>query len=91
MKKKMTALFPAAGLWTSLPVKAQEDAEGVKTDMKEYTYKVVREYPDGSRGKRAKKLTLFKPLNAGGLYVHLGKGFPGMQRVLSEEVRQTED
>lgn len=64
---------------------------GVKTDMKEYTYKVVREYQDGSRGKRVKTLTLFKPLNAGGLYVHLGKGFPGMQRVLSEEVRQIED
>lgn len=64
---------------------------GVKTGMKEYTYKVVREYRDGSRGKRAKTLTRFSRLRIGGLYVHLGKGYPGMQRVLSEEVRQIED
>lgn len=64
---------------------------GVKTGMKEYTYRVVREYQDGSRGKRARTLTRFKQLKVGGLYVHLGKGFPGMQRVLSEETRQTGD
>lgn len=59
--------------------------------MKEYTYKVLREYPDGSRLRRAKTITRYKPLKVGGLYVHLGKGFPGMQRVLSEEVKELED
>lgn len=57
----------------------------------EYTYKVLREYQDGSSAKRAKTITRYKPLKVGGLYVHLGKGFPGMQRVLSEEVRVLED
>lgn len=57
----------------------------------EYTYKVLREYQDGSSAKRAKTITRYKPLTVGGLYVHLGKGFPGMQRVLSEEVKELED
>ncbi len=56
--------------------------------MAVYTYKVVREYPDGSRGKRGKTITCFIPLEIGGLYVHLGKGFPGMHRVLSEVSRE---
>lgn len=59
--------------------------------MNEYTYKVIREYPDRSRAKRIRMITLYKPLTVGGLYVHLGKGFPGMQRVLSEEVKELED
>lgn len=59
--------------------------------MTEYTYRVLREYPDGSRSKRERKITRYKPLKIGGLYVHLGKGFPGMQRVVSEEVKKFED
>lgn len=51
-----------------------------------YIYQVVREYPDGSRGKRTKPLYRYKPdLKVGGLYTHLGRGFPGMQRVISME------
>lgn len=56
-----------------------------------YTYKVLREYPDGTRAKRAKTITCFEPLRVGGLYVRLGKGYPGMQRVLSEAVETFED
>ncbi len=56
--------------------------------MDEYIYKVVREYPDGSRAKRVR--TVMRFLTVGGLYVQLGKGFPGMQRVLSEETRKSE-
>ncbi len=51
--------------------------------IQQYVYSVIREYPDGSRGKREKKFYSFKnSLVVGGLYVHLGKGFPGMQRVV---------
>lgn len=55
-----------------------------------YTYKVLREYPDGSRAKRARRITCYEPLRIGGLYVRLGKGYPGMQRVMSEE-KEPED
>ena len=59
--------------------------------MTEYIYSVVREYPDGSQYKRVKKLYRYKPLKVGGLYTHLGKGFPGMQRVLAvEEINTSE-
>ena len=56
--------------------------------MKMMKYRVIREYPDGSRGKRSKSLLRYidqDPLVIGGLYVHLGNGYPGMQRVLSAE------
>lgn len=56
-----------------------------------YTYKVIREYQDGTRAKRANTITCFEPLRVGGLYVRLGKGYPGMQRVLSEAVEMFED
>ena len=57
-----------------------------------YIYKVVREHMDGSRGKRAKKVYRWKnSLEVGGLYMHLGKGFPGMQRVLSMETEEFPD
>lgn len=60
--------------------------------MTEYTYTVVREYPDGSRAKRKNKVYRFgSDLKIGGLYVHLGKGFPGMQRVLSVNTRELPD
>lgn len=57
-----------------------------------YIYKVIRERPDGTRGKRAKKYICFEPrLKIGGLYLHLGSGFPGMQRVLSMSVKELTD
>lgn len=59
--------------------------------MKEYVYRVVREYPDGSQSKKSRTITRMKPLAVGGLYVHLGNGFPGMQRIISEEMREIEE
>lgn len=57
-----------------------------------YIYKVISESWDGTRGKRAKTIERFKPnLEVGGLYVHLGKGFPGMHRVLSMETKDLPD
>jgi len=55
-------------------------------------YKVVREYIDGKRGKRNKTLYRWdddEQLTIDGLYMHLGPGYPGMQRVLS--ARKTGD
>lgn len=55
----------------------------------EYIYKVVREnLKTGDQGKRPKRYFTFKPLQVGGLYSHLGKGYPGCQRVLSEETKE---
>lgn len=60
--------------------------------MTEYIYTVVREYPDGSMAKRKNKIYRFEPdLRVGGLYVHLGIGFPGMQRILSVRERHLPD
>ena len=60
--------------------------------MTMYIYKVIREYPDGSRGKRTKRLWRWEnDLKVGGLYVHLGSGFPGMQRVLSMDAEELPD
>lgn len=57
-----------------------------------YVYKVIRENLDGSRGKRAKNYSCFKPkLKVGGLYVHLGPGFPGFQRVLGMSTEELPD
>ncbi len=57
-----------------------------------YVYKVIRESMDGVRGKRAKEYWSFEPvLKVGGLYVHLGTGFPGLQRVLSMATRELPD
>ena len=54
-----------------------------------YKYKVVREHLDGTRSKRAKTYWSFEDnLRVGGLYVHLGSGFPGFQRVISVEVEE---
>lgn len=47
-----------------------------------YVYKVIRESFNGEQCKRSKKYYSNEPLHIGGLYVHLGTGFPGMQRVL---------
>lgn len=52
----------------------------------EYIYTVVREdFRTGERAKRTKKYYTFKPITVGSLYTHLGKGYPGCQRVLSVE------
>lgn len=52
-----------------------------------YVYRVIREDQNGVRGKRPKKLTRYRPdLKVGGLYTHLGRGFPGMHRVLDMEI-----
>lgn len=57
-----------------------------------YVYKVVREYPDGTQSKRSKRCYRYEPvLQIGGLYVHLGHGFPGMYRVLSMSVEEIPD
>lgn len=58
--------------------------------MTVYKYKVVREYMGGKQAKRAKIFTTCDSLTVGGLYVRLGKGYPGMQRVISEEAREIE-
>ena len=60
--------------------------------MTEYIYTVVRKHPDGSQAKRKNKVYRFKPdLKVGGLYTHLGKGFPGMQRILSVTTKNIPD
>lgn len=60
--------------------------------MKTYIYKVIRENPDGSTGKKPKNIRRSAmDLNVGGLYLHLGKGYPGMQRVISLEVEEVLD
>lgn len=49
-----------------------------------YEYTVVREYWDGSRGKRNQKWLEFRPrYDVGGLYVHNGK----MYRILSMDLQ----
>lgn len=59
--------------------------------MKRYTYRVIREdVLTGERAKRSRTIERYKPLTIGGLYMHLGSGYPGAQRVL-ELVRVEED
>ena len=54
-----------------------------------YKYKVIREDVNGNQGKRFKTYWSFEEnLRVGGLYAHLGKGFPGLQRVISMEVEE---
>jgi len=51
--------------------------------MKVYVYKVVKEdFYTGQKSKRAKIYRSDKPLDVGGLYLRLGKGYPGCQRIL---------
>lgn len=58
----------------------------------EYIYKLVREDWNHPPGKRTKTITRDKPdLRIGGLYVHLGRGYPGCQRILSMELREEEN
>ena len=57
-----------------------------------YKYKLIREDLKGNRSKRAKTYFSFENnLTVGGLYVHLGSGFPGLQRVLSMTVEELPD
>lgn len=63
------------------------DREDFNSD-KTYISTVVREdFGTGERTKRTRKYYSSTPLTVGGLYVHLGKGYPGYQRVLSVEER----
>ena len=48
-----------------------------------YTYRIIKEDPHtGKRGKRIRKYYCYEPLDVGGLYLHLGYGYPGAYRVL---------
>lgn len=59
--------------------------------MKRYTYRVIRENAfTGERARRSRTIERYDPLKVGGLYMHLGSGCPGAQRVL-ELVRVEED
>lgn len=55
-----------------------------------YVYRVIREdLTTGQRGKRAKRYSSPTPnLVVGGLYMHLGVGYPGAQRVLDMKVEK---
>lgn len=55
-----------------------------------YVYRVIREdIITGQRGKRAKRYISYEPnLTIGGLYLHIGNGFPGAQRVLDMKVKE---
>lgn len=59
--------------------------------MTGYIYTVVREYPDGNCGRRRKRYYTFRRLKVGGLYSHLGKGYPGMHRILAEDTEELPD
>lgn len=51
-----------------------------------YIYRVIREHLDGTRGKRAKQYCCYEPeLHIGGLYVHLGTGYPGLSAGIKYE------
>lgn len=62
----------------------REDFSSNKT----YICTVVREdFRTGERAKRTRKYYSSTPIKVGGLYTHLGKGYPGCQRVLHVEER----
>ena len=54
---------------------------------KYYEYTLIKEdLRTGQQGKRRRRYISFEnKLKVGGLYLHLGPGFPGAQRVLSVE------
>lgn len=55
----------------------------------QYIYKVVREDWNRPPGRRARTIIRDKPdLAVGGLYVHLGRGYPGCQRVVSMTAKE---
>lgn len=48
-----------------------------------YVYRIIREnIVNGVRSKRTRTIDRYEPLKIGGLYMHLGKGYPGAYRVL---------
>lgn len=48
-----------------------------------YTYRIIKENViTGERAKRSKTIRRYEPLTLGGLYCHLGHGFPGFYRIL---------
>lgn len=48
-----------------------------------YRCKVIKEdFHTGERGRRCRIIYRYSPLEVGGLYTHLGKGFKGCYRVL---------
>lgn len=50
-----------------------------------YEYIAVKEdFYTGQQGKRKRRIYRREPLEVGGLYMHLGYGFPGAYRVLEE-------
>lgn len=55
-----------------------------------YVYEVIREdLVTGQRGKRSKRYSSFEnELNVGHLYLHLGTGYPGAQRVLGMHIEE---
>ena len=64
----------------------ETEEEEAEMKVKLYTYKVVKEdFHTGKRGKRKKSCQRPYPLKVGGLYAHLGVGFPGFWRVLKLE------
>ena len=59
--------------------------------MKRYIYRVAREnVVTGERAKRSRRIERYDQLTVGGLYMHLGSGYPSAQRVL-ELARVEED
>lgn len=55
----------------------------------QYIYKLIREDINRPPGKKTKTIIRDKPdLRVGGLYVRLGKGYPGCQKVVSMETRE---
>ena len=51
--------------------------------MERYIYRVAREnVVTGERAKRSRTIERYEPLKVCGLYMHLGYGYPGAQRVL---------
>ena len=59
--------------------------------MKRYTYKVIREnVVTGERAKHSRTIERYDQLTVGGLYMHLGYGYPGAQRVL-KLIKEEED
>lgn len=56
-----------------------------------YTYRIIKENcVNGQRAKRTRTITRYKPLEIGGLYLHLGDGYPGAYRVL-ELIKEEKD
>lgn len=52
--------------------------------VKVYTYRIVKEdFYTGKRAARTRTIEHYSPMVIGDLYAHLGKGYPGVYRVLA--------